>query len=63
MYLKALLVALMVAAASHDAVAAQNSTNSTYDALDYVDQLIGSSNGGKESSGTCTGETRALIRR
>ncbi|KAL3419273.1 glycosyl hydrolase family 92 [Phlyctema vagabunda] len=27
-------------------VAAQNNTNSTYDVLDYVDQLIGSSNGG-----------------
>ena len=28
-------------------VVAQNSTNSTYDPLQYVDQLIGSSNGGK----------------
>lgn len=27
-------------------VFAQNSTNGTYDVLDYVDQLIGSANGG-----------------
>ncbi|CZR51712.1 probable alpha-1,2-mannosidase family protein [Phialocephala subalpina] len=36
---------LLVAAAIGSAVS-QNSTNGTYDVLDYVDQLIGSSNGG-----------------
>ncbi len=40
---------LFVVTAFH-LVTAQNSTNATYDVLDYVDQLIGSSNGGLDKA-------------
>jgi hypothetical protein len=45
MALRAPLSALLIIIAVYGAVA-QNATNTTYDVLSYVNQLIGSSNGG-----------------
>jgi hypothetical protein len=42
-----LLVTLVAALGCSMPALAQNGTNSTYDVLQYVDQLIGSSDGGK----------------
>jgi hypothetical protein len=50
-------LAVFLLSFSINTVAAQNSTtNSTYDVLQYVDQLIGSSNGGQYSSEARVGQ-------
>jgi hypothetical protein len=47
-------VSVLLLAAVATVSAVSNSTDGTYDVLDYVNQLIGSDNGGKTGDSTST---------